>query len=268
VSTSWATSIAATRAGLAEQDREGADALGAIGLELVGVLAEQHRGRADRVGERDPRDARVVVAAADHEVGAADHQRAPHQQHRGLAEADVLERPGVKEDEEDAGGQQREGDAACRKDQVDAGRERDAAGERGVAQHLGDAEEAVLERLGAVLRAEVIVLVDALEVVGEVVEQVVGRVGEHEPEQAGEEARAGEHAVADGEQAADAGGHGGHDEHRCAGGDQPAADEVESIPLVLADPWDHLQRAGPHAKIDHGRATLARGPRASNGGQA
>jgi hypothetical protein len=77
------------------------------------VFAEQHGGRAERVGEGDPGDAGVVVAAADHVVGAADHERAPHEQDGGLAEADVLERPGVEEDEEDAGGEEAEGDAAC-----------------------------------------------------------------------------------------------------------------------------------------------------------
>jgi hypothetical protein len=118
----------------------------------------------------------------------------------------------------------------------------------GVAEDLGDGEEAVLERLGAVLGAEVVVLVDALEVVGEVVEEVVGGVGEHEPEEAGEEARAGEDAVAQREQAADAGGDGGHDEDGGARGDQPAADDVEAVPLVLADPGDHAQGPGPHAK--------------------
>jgi hypothetical protein len=112
---------AEARGGLAEEDGQGADALGAVGLELVGVLAEQHGGRAEGVGEGDPGDAGVVVAAADDVVGAADHQRAPHEQDGGLAEADVLERPGVEEDEEDAGGEEGERDGTCLEDQVDAG---------------------------------------------------------------------------------------------------------------------------------------------------
>ena len=37
------------------------------------------------------------------------------------------------------------------RDQVEAGGEGDGAGEGGVAEHLGDAEEPVLERLGACL---------------------------------------------------------------------------------------------------------------------
>jgi hypothetical protein len=233
-------------------------------FELVGVLAEQHGGRAEGVGEGDPGDLRVVVAAGDDVVGAADHQRAPHEQDGGLAEADVLERPGVEEDEEDAGGEEGERDSACLEDQVDAGREGDRAGDQRVGQDLADGHKPVLERLRAVLGAEVVVLVDALEVVGEVVEEVVGGVGEHEPDEAGEQAWPGEQAVAQREQAADASGDGGHDEDGGSRGDQPAADEVEPGPLVLADPRDHAQRPGPHAKIDHGRATLARGQAAGN----
>ena len=83
------------------------DALGAIVVDLVDVLPEDHRRRPQRVGQARQRDV-AIDAPRDHVVRAGDHERSPNEEHGDLAKPDVFQRVRVEEDEERAGREQRQ----------------------------------------------------------------------------------------------------------------------------------------------------------------
>ena len=126
--------------------------------------------------------------APDGDHGAADHERAPDHQHGELAEAELLQRPGVGEQEEAAGDERRQHrrrrrapPARCRW-RAPPGRCQDVAPQAAL-RRAGRARERACRSA-----PEVVVVVDALPRIRVVVQQVVGRVREQQPDAAGEPA--------------------------------------------------------------------------------
>ena len=111
----------------------------------------------------------------------------------------------------------------------------------------------------AVLRAEVVVAVDAPGVIGEVVDQVVRSVREKETRRDQRPDREVEPAVADRQQSGDPDRDEGDDEDRAARRDEPARDEIQLPPFRWCDPRNDLQRAYPHRDVQRLETTPRRG---------
>lgn len=96
------------------------------------MLAEQNRRGTKGIGQGDEDDVPVELAAGHDEVGPSDHERPPDENHGGLSQPDILERPGVEKNEESADAEQGQGDEARFPHEVAAGGEGDEAADRDV----------------------------------------------------------------------------------------------------------------------------------------
>ena len=153
-------------------------------------------------GERgDPGPARDL--AGRDEERADGHERAPHDEHAGLAEADVLEpdrRRNVEHGYEQAAERERRDERSALRHEEQQDREVDHVGEQDRRAQLALRDPAREDRVRRVQRPDVVVGVDAALEVEVVVDHVVRGVGDDEAED-GE----GEQPVVDGERAAELG---------------------------------------------------------------
>ena len=112
---------------------------------------------------------------------------------------------------------------------------------------LGDV--ALEDRVGRVHGPRVVGLVQPRRAVEQVVHQVVGRVGQHDPEEGQSEQPGVEVVVVDGEQAGDEPGGERHGQHRGPGQEEPLADDVHLARGGRVGGGQHLLPAGQEALV-------------------
>ena len=117
-------------------------------------------------------------------VAAADHQRAPHDQHGDLAHGNVFQRPGVKKHKECPQPEQNpDGQiVAVRKDQIQAAHQRQESRYPKIGQVLALGHQSIRHRLGPVHCAVVVVLIHPARIIGIIVENIIGSMRQHQPE--------------------------------------------------------------------------------------
>ncbi len=158
-----------------QDNGQGANVFGFIGLVFVYVFAKDDRCGAKGIGQAD-KHYLPIPNAGDDVVSSGDHEWSPNDDDGDFTEANVFEWPGVKEDEEDTSSQQGECEAAAPIYEDEASSKGNEAGDKGVDDGLAEGEQAVFDGLDAVLGAEVVALVGSFPGVGDVVDDVVGGV--------------------------------------------------------------------------------------------
>ena len=102
-----------------------------------------------------------------------------------------------------------------------------------------------------ILCTEIIARIQATRIIGVIIEQVIGSVGNEQAECQDQEGTPGEITITPGKQASD---HTGIDSDQChsgACGDQPLGHDIQRVPLLLVVHLDELPGClAPHWKVD------------------
>ncbi len=141
--------------------------------------------------------------------------------------------------------------AASLEDQPGSQGQRDSRRYAQIAPELGLAHQAVFQHMHAVLIAIVVVFIDTAPGICVVVEEVVGRVCEHQTKHCGEPQLPFKKPGAPGHQAAQCCRCEGHEQDRGAAGDQPLRHWVQHLPFAVRQLGHLLQRAAPHFYVNH-----------------
>jgi len=176
-----------------------------IKLIFINVLPQKDGGYSQGIGEGSDYDLPAPFARGDI-IGTADHKRSPDDENRQLPHPNIFEWKGIEEQEEGAGEEEVKGDGEAEVNEINADDKSDEPSEEYVKEMGFEAHKPVFQGLGTVLDAEIIIPINALQMVYEVVEKVVGSMGEHQSQCAEEPGEELEFSCFISEEPADGGG--------------------------------------------------------------